>query len=441
MTAIGVGSRRRPGPGARTDKRRSTKRKQQTEPSAFAEWRTAAWASPTTSYYLIGGAALVLLLLGLVMVLSASMVVSLNESGGQTPFTDFLNQLKFAVMGVPVALIASRFKPEWFRKLAWLILVGALGLQLLIFTPLARGEGGNLNWVYVPGLNTAFQPSEFAKLALAIWLGAVLATKGDLLRQWRHALVPGVLVAAIFLGLVLYGHDLGTALIVIALVAGALWVAGVPLSLFALLGSAAAAGAGFLVFSSTNRRERVEQFLGMGGDAHAIDTFQRDSALAALGSGGLSGTGLGASRIKWRGLPAAQDDYIFAILGEELGLLGALLVILLFVALALGVTRVVKRHPDRFVKITAAALGTWIVAQAFVNIGVVIGVLPVIGVPLPLLSAGGSSLVTTLAALGILLAFARSEPGAKEAFAARRGSVRRSLAVLAPRLRPTRSRG
>jgi cell division protein FtsW len=438
VTAVGVGSRRR---ATTSQPKRSTKKQQPVEVSRFAEWRTAAWASPTTSYYLIGGAGLLLLLLGLVMVLSASMVDSLNKSGGATPFTDFFDQLMFAGIGLPLALVASRFKPEWFRKLAWLILAGALAMQALLFVPsLAIEVGGNTNWVQLPGIGT-FQPSEFAKLGLAVWLGAVLATKGDLLRQWRHALVPGVLVAGGFLGLVLYGHDLGTALIIMALVAGALWVAGVPASLFVLLGSFAAAAAGFLVFSSRNRRERIQQFLGMSDDGSSVDTFQVDRALEALGSGGLSGVGLGASRIKWRGLPAAQDDYIFAIIGEELGLLGTLLVILLFVALAIGITRVVKRHPDRFVKITAGALGAWIVGQAFVNIGVVIGVLPVIGVPLPLLSAGGSSLITTLIALGVLLSFARTEPGAKQAFAARRGSMRRSLAVLGPRLAASRSRG
>src|SRR5690606_39012107 len=179
------------------------------------------------------------------------------------------------------------------------------------------------------------------------------------------------------------------------------------------------------------------QFLNLsdGSTATAVDDFQPQLAIDALGSGGISGVGLGASRIKWRGLPAAQDDYIFAIIGEELGLLGTLLVILLFVALAIGITRVVRRHTDPFAKITTAAIGAWVIGQAFVNIGVVIGLLPVIGVPLPLVSAGGSSLITTLIALGVLLSFARTEPGAREALAARRGSVRRPLAVLAPRLR------
>ncbi|MFV0427488.1 MAG: FtsW/RodA/SpoVE family cell cycle protein [Beutenbergiaceae bacterium] len=405
---------------------------------AIASWRTAIWASPTTSYYLVAGAALLLLVLGLVMVLSASMVDSLNDSAaageGFNPFRDFRDQIIFAAIGLPLAFIASRFRPEWFRRLAWLGLVGALGLQLLLFVPsLSRTVGGNSNWVDLGPIT--FQPSEFAKLGLAIWLGAVLATKGKLLRQWRHALVPAVLVAAMFLAFVLRGHDLGTALILMALVAGALWVAGVPASLFLLLGSFAAATATFLVFSSVSRRNRVLQFLGMNAESNPLGAdFQPRLGLEALGSGGISGVGLGASRIKWRGLPAAADDYIFAIIGEELGLLGALLVIGLFLMLALGLSRVIKRHPDPFAKITTAAIGAWIIGQAFVNIGVVIGLLPVIGVPLPLVSAGGSSLITTLVALGVVLSFARSEPGARQAFAARRGSVRRSLAVLAPRL-------
>ena len=449
MSAVGVGARK-PTKPARASGPRATRpaaRASRPEPSAFAAWRTAAWASPTTSYYLIGGAALFLLVIGMIMVLSASMVDSLNASGGRTPFLDFFDQLTFAAIGLPVALVASRFRPEWFRRLAWLILAGAVLLQGLLFVPaFALGVGGNTNWVAIPGLGT-FQPSEFAKLGLAVWLGAVLATKGELLRQWRHALVPGVLVAGLFLGLVLRGHDLGTGLILMALVAGALWVAGVPISLFVLLGSFASAAAAFLVFSSTSRRERVLTFLGMAGDSDPLGSgWQPRLGLEALGSGGLSGVGLGAGGIKWRGLAASADDYIFATIGEELGLLGTLLVIALFVVLAVGLTRVIRRHPDPFVKITTAAIGTWVIGQAFVNIGVVIGVLPVIGVPLPLVSAGGSSLIATLIAFGIVLAFARSEPGAREAFAARRGSVRRSLAVLAPHLgrgvrKPGRTRG
>ncbi|WP_154793665.1 FtsW/RodA/SpoVE family cell cycle protein [Occultella kanbiaonis] len=401
--------------------------------------RTATWSSPATSYYLVGGATLLLLLLGLVMVLSASTVYSLRDTEGATPFADFLNQAKFAIIAAPVAYGISRLPVGWIRKLAWVGIIGALGLQLLVFSPLSLSQGGNSGWIHIGPQN--LQPAEFSKLALAVWLGAVLAAKGPLLKKWSHVLMPAVLVAGLFLGIVLYTHDLGTALILIALVAGALWVAGVPLSMFSLAAAGVTAAVAYLAVSSANRRERLLSFLSPETADPMGLGLQPRHALGGLGTGGISGVGLGGSREKWLWLPEGHNDYIFAIIGEELGLLGTLLVLVLFGALAVGLTRIIKRHPDPFVKITTAAIGCWIIGQALINIGVVIGVLPVIGLPLPLVSAGGSALVTTLAALGIVLAFARSEPGAKEALAARKASVRRSLAVIAPRLASGKARG
>lgn len=399
--------------------------------SRLSSWRSSLWDSATTSYYLVGGSTLLLLSIGLVMVLSASTVFSLRDTGGLSPYGDFLDQLRFAAMGLPAAVIVSRFKVEWLRKLAWVGMIGALGLQMLLLVPgLQRAHGGNAGWVYLGGVS--FQPSEFGKLGLAVWLGAVLATKGKLLKQWQHVLVPAVLVAGVFLGFVLYGHDLGTALILVALVAAALWVAGVPASMFTVVGALVTTAVFFLVFTSPNRRGRIEAFFTDSADPLGAG-LQPRVALEALATGGISGVGLGGSRVKWLYLPEAYNDYIFAIIGEELGLLGALLVIGMFTLLAVAFTRIIRRHPDPFVKIATAAIGAWIISQAFVNIAVVIGLLPVIGVPLPLISAGGSSLITTLVALGIVTAFARSEPGAPEAFAARRRSIRRSLAVLTPR--------
>ena len=171
-------------------------------------------------------------------------------------------------------------------------------------------------------------------------------------------------------------------------------------------------------------------FLGLAEADPSGAGFQTRHGLWGLGTGGLSGVGLGASREKWSYLPEAHNDFIFAIIGEELGLLGTLLVLALFGGLALGMFRIVRRHTDPFVQIATAAVATWILAQALVNIGVVIGLLPVIGVPLPLVSAGGSAMISTLIAIGVLLAFARSEPGAAQALATRRGVVRRSLAVV-----------
>ena len=399
--------------------------------------RIAAWSSPATSYYLIGGATILLLLLGLVMVLSSSTVYSLRDT--DSPFTGFLNQAKFALVALPIAFGISRLRVSVFRRLAWVGMAGAGALQLLLLVPSLRlSKGGNASWIVLGGQN--LQPSEFAKLGLAIWLGAVLAAKGPLLRQWSHVLFPAVVVAGGFLGLVLYGNDVGTALILIVLIGGALWVAGVPTAMFAVAGTGVTAVVFFLVYFSPNRRGRIADFLGMGEADPMGVGLQPRHALQGLGTGGISGVGLGASREKWLWLPEAHNDFIFAIIGEELGLLGTLLVLALFTALAIGLTRVIRRHPDPFVKITTAAIGTWIIGQALVNIGVVIGLVPVIGVPLPLVSAGGSALVTTLAALGVVLAFARSEPGAADALVARRGTVRKSLAVIAPRLASGKAR-
>jgi cell division protein FtsW len=384
-----------------------------------------------TSYYLLGGVTLLLLLLGLVMVLSSSTIASIREHG--SPYAVFLDQAKFALVGLPLMVVASRLPVAFYKRIAWPALLVAVGFQLLIFTPLARGRGGNVYWIYLPGLDQAVQPSEFLKVALVVWLAVVLAAKRPLLRDVRHVLVPGVLVAGGAIGIVLSGHDLGTALIMIALVAGGLYAAGVPMWMFTIAGAAAAAGVAALTLTSANRIARVQSFLGIGEVDPQGAGFQTLHGLWGLGTGGISGVGLGASREKWLYLPEAHNDFIFAIIGEELGLLGTLLVLLLFAALAVALGRVIRRHADPFVQIATAAAGAWILSQALINIGVVIGMLPVIGVPLPLLSAGGSALTTTLAVLGMVLAFARAEPGATEALAARRGSLRRSLAVVARR--------
>ncbi|HLS62835.1 MAG TPA: FtsW/RodA/SpoVE family cell cycle protein [Ruania sp.] len=428
--------RNRPTGPTRSRRTRPAARKQRRAPWA----QSAAWQSPVTTYYLIGGVTILLLVLGLVMVLSSSSIYALSATEGSNPFADFVGQASYALIAVPVAYLMSRLPVRVYRALAWPAMVGTLALQVLVFTPLVLADGGNANWVAIGPI--VMQPSEFAKFGLALWLGAVLATKGKLLAHWSHVLFPALLVAALFLATVLYSHDLGTALVFIALVAGALWVAGVPMSKFVVAGCAVVALVAALAVSSASRTRRILDFLGMGAETDAHDTgYQSVHALWGLGSGGLSGVGLGASKEKWLWLPAGDNDFIFAIIGEELGLLGALLVLGLFIAMAVGMCRLIARHPDPFVKITTAAVGCWILGQAMINIGVAIGLLPVIGLPLPLVSKGGSSLVTTIAALAMVLAFARDEPGAKEALAVRRGSMRRSLAVISGRAGAGRGRG
>jgi len=384
------------------------------------------WNSAVTSYYVLAGASALLLVIGLVMVLSSSSVESLAD--GNSPYAVFFDQAKYALMGLPVLLVLSRLPVRVFKRIAWPALIAAMIFQLLVFSPLGRAVGGNKGWIYLGPISA--QPSEALKLALALWLGVVLTRKQALLDRWQHVFVPAVLVASAAVLLVLAGHDLGTAMVMIVLVAGALFVAGVPMKMFAVAGVAGAGVAVILAATSSNRTARISSWLNSDTCSTSGACYQTLHGGWGLASGGIGGLGLGQSREKWSYLPAAHNDFIFAILGEELGLVGTVIVLGLFGLLAFAMIRVIRRHPDPFVQITTGAILCWIIGQALLNIAVVIGLAPVIGVPLPLVSAGGSALIMTMAALGIVISFARSEPGAAEALAARPGVVRRSLAVI-----------
>jgi len=383
------------------------------------------WNSAVTSYYLLTGTTVLLLSLGLVMVLSSSSVDSL--AAGHSPYAIALNQGLYALIGLPLLWLASRTPPKVLKRVAWPLLAAAVFAQLLVFSPLGVTRNGNRNWLVVAG--QSIQPSEAAKIALAIWLGAVLARKRPLLHQWSHVALPMLPVGVLVVGLVLLGHDLGTALILLLIIAGALFVAGAPIRMLVVMGGGAGLVVWWLIDTSKNHSGRITSWLSSNCDI-ASACYQTQHGIWGLASGGWWGLGLGASREKWSYLPEAHNDFIFAIIGEELGLLGTLLVLVLFGVMALVITRIVHRHKDPFVKIATGAIGCWLLGQALINIGVVIGLLPVVGVPLPLVSAGGSALITTMVALGILISFARTEPGAAEALAARPGLVRRSLAVV-----------
>ncbi|PZR55445.1 cell division protein FtsW [Xylanimonas oleitrophica] len=388
------------------------------------------WNSSVTSYYLLVGASGLLLVFGLVMVLSSSTVTSIAD--GESPYAEFLRQGQFVLLGLPVMLVATRLPVRVYKALAWPGLFVAVALQSLTFVPaFALSKGGNTGWIGFGSFT--MQPAEVGKLVLAVWLGTVLGRKHHLLGSWKHAFLPAVPGAGLLLVLVLGGRDLGTAMIVAALVAGAFWVAGAPAKMLAVLGGSAATVVLYLfLFSASHGGNRLNRISAAYGECTDVQgtCYQALHGMYGLGTGGLFGVGLGASREKWKYLPEAHNDFVYAIIGEELGLFGTLMVLMLFVVLGVAMSRVVRRHPDPFVKVTTAAVGCWVVGQAFLNIGVVIGVLPVIGVPLPLVSAGGSALVTTMAALGMVISFARTEPGAEQALAARGSAVRRSLAVV-----------
>ncbi|MCZ2402360.1 putative lipid II flippase FtsW [Paenarthrobacter sp. Z7-10] len=359
-----------------------------------------------SSYYLILGATLALTCVGLMMVLSSSAVEVISQ--GKDPYNLFLRESAFGAFGVVLMFVLSRTSIRRLKKLAWpALLLAIVLLAMVIFTPLGESVGGNRNWLRIGGFSA--QPSEAAKLALALWMAAVLARKGTLILQWKHAIIPVVPAAAVVIGLVLLGHDLGTSVILMGIVAAGLYFGGARARLFIPAGVFGVLAAVVLALTSSNRTSRISGWMGNCDDGNDL-CLQARNGLYALASGGWWGVGLGQSRQKWNWIPEAHNDFIFAIIGEELGLLGTLVVVLLYGILAVAIFRVIVRHRDPFIRIVCGCIMAWIIGQAFVNIAMVTGLLPVIGVPLPLISNGGSALTLVLAAVGVVLSFARSRP-------------------------------
>ncbi|MDI3403016.1 putative lipid II flippase FtsW [Streptomyces cavernicola] len=388
-----------------------------------------AWDRPLTAYYVILGSSLLITVLGLVMVYSASMIQALQLNLPASYF--FGKQFVAAVLGSILLLVAMRMPVKLHRAFAYPILAGSVFLMVLVQVPgIGHSVNGNQNWIYLGG-PFQLQPSEFGKLALVLWGADLLARKQDkrLLTQWKHMLVPLVPVAFMLLGLIMLGGDMGTAIILTAILFGLLWLAGAPTRLFAGVLSVAALIGFILIRTSPNRMARLE-CLGATDPGEGDRCWQAVHGIYALASGGFFGSGLGASVEKWGQLPEPHTDFIFAITGEELGLAGTLSVLALFAALGYAGIRVAGRTEDPFVRYAAGGVTTWITAQAVVNIGAVLGLLPIAGVPLPLFSYGGSALLPTMFAVGLLIAFAREEPAAKAALAMRSSASGRKRAAV-----------
>lgn len=381
---------------------------QATEPRGFRSARISLGrlesAAPSNVVLLLG-VTIFLVVFGLVMVASASSIDSYLDSDGF--FGGFWKQATYAAIGIPVMLIMSRFPISFWKRWAWPAIAFALALQMLVFTPLGIQDGGNLNWIAIGPIRG--QPSELVKLALIIWLAAVLARKHHLLNNWKHILIPVVPVAGLAIVLVLLGHDLGTVSIMAGIVLGALFFANVKLRYLAtpVLGGGVLLAA--MALTSENRMRRIMSFL----DEQCLDyeglCWQPLHGTWALAGGGIFGRGLGNSLEKWDWLPAASNDYIFAIIGEELGLIGCIVVLALFVLMTVVFIRIMRSARDPFTRIATGTVMVWIVGQAFVNIGVVLRVFPVLGVPLPFISAGGTALLTGLMAIGVVLSCARHD--------------------------------
>ncbi|MET7438812.1 MULTISPECIES: putative lipid II flippase FtsW [unclassified Streptomyces] len=396
-----------------------------------------AWDRPLTAYYLIFGSALLITVLGLVMVYSASMIKALQLSLPGSYF--FRKQFLAAAIGTGLLLLASRMPVKLHRALAYPILAGSVFLMVLVQVPgIGMAVNGNQNWISVGG-PFQLQPSEFGKLALVLWGADLLARKEDrrLLTQWKHMLVPLVPVAFMLLGLIMLGGDMGTAIILTAILFGLLWLAGAPTRLFAGVLAVAATIGVILIKTSPNRMSRLA-CIGATDPGPNDQCWQAVHGIYALASGGLFGSGLGASVEKWGQLPEAHTDFIFAITGEELGLSGTLSVLALFAALGYAGIRVAGRTEDPFVRYAAGGVTTWITAQAVINIGAVLGLLPIAGVPLPLFSYGGSALLPTMFAIGLLIAFARDEPAARAALAMRQPRFGRKRAAVRGSAEPRR---
>jgi cell division protein FtsW len=351
----------------------------------------------------IGSITLLLVGFGLIMVLSASSITSyLDEQGS---FGGFWRQALYALIGLPLMFLAAKLPVAFWRKWAWGLFALGLVLQLLVFTPLGVESYGNRNWIQIGSFTG--QPSEPLKLALIVWIGAILFAKQQLLWQLKHLLIPIIVPGSIAaLGLVLLGKDLGTVLIMGGVVIGALFFAGINWKHLLMIIGPALLLVFLFVVTSANRMSRLfghaagnEDYSGLG--------WQPLHGLWALAGGGVFGVGLGGSKAKWSWLPAADNDYIFAIIGEELGLIGASLVIVLYILLAVMMLRVIRNARDIFGRAVVGGVLVWVVGQALVNIGVVVGILPVLGVPLPLLSSGGTALIAVLGAMGVVLSIAR----------------------------------
>jgi cell division protein FtsW len=383
---------------------------------------------PLTAYYLLLGASALLLTIGLIMVFSASSVYSF-ENYDHDSYAVVVKQLTWVAIGLPCAWVAGHLPQRWVRRLAWPGYFVSVAL-LLLTSLFGVTRNGNTNWLALGPVQ--IQPSEIAKLALVLWAAHVYANKNRRLGNLHEVMmpvVPGLLAAT---GLVIFGHDLGTALVLFAILLGMLWVVGAPARMFVMSFLVISVFAGALAATDPERLTRITHFTDPMRD-YMKAGWQPAHGLFALSTGGLFGQGIGASQQKWGNLPEAHTDYIFAVLGEELGLVGTLLVIGLFLTIAYAAIRVARRTKDPFVRYMTFGIVVWIIGQMMINVGMVLALLPVIGIPLPLVSYGGSALVPSLVALGMLVGFARREPEAARALAQRKRA--RNSGVTAGRVR------
>lgn len=400
---------------------------------------------PYTSVQLLLLSGGVLLALGVLMATSTTISASLHDGNQGTLWTQLSNECLFLVVGLAACWAGVRITPRGYRLLAYPMLLVAVLLMCAVLVP---GIGVQINqahrWFRLGPIQV--QPSEFGKLALLIWGSDLLARKEELrtLTRARHVVVPLVPAFFVVCGLVMLEPDLGTTLCFVVILLGLLWTVGLPLRYFALMLAGVGGLVTLLTVTAPYRMQRLTSFLDPFADSSNTG-HQAVQGLYALASGGIFGVGLGSGTSKYGWVPNANTDYVFAVVGEELGLLGALAVLAAFGLFAYTALRIARRSGDCFVRLAASGVAVWLCGQALINIGYVTALLPVTGIPLPFVSAGGTSLVLTMGVFGMLVSFARHEPDAVAAArtAARSGAPPRAVRLLRlglPRPAPARSR-
>lgn len=373
--------------------------------------------SPVRDFYLLASSASILIVLGLVMVFSASSIHSIDTKG--YAFGIVLRQFIFLIPAVIFSLWLTKLSVLTWQRMARLGLIASIFLVAIVAIPgVGKEVNGNTNWIDLKVIDV--QPGEFVKFFLILWASLLLAKKEELKRMRFNVIAliaPGFLVVMF---LIMRGGDLGTTSVIGAILVGLLFISGIDIkkmSWVALgLGSLLAIG----IASSSYRRARFLAFLNpFDPDEYKNIGWQQAHSLLGLASGGVFGVGLGGSRQKWGNLAEAHTDFIFSVIGEELGLIGAFAVLILLGTLIYSIVKIALRAKDPFSRYVCAGIATWIGAQSFLNIGMAISVLPVVGVTLPLVSYGGSALLTTVVALGFVVGVALRDREVRSALIAR----------------------
>ncbi|MBW0107066.1 putative lipid II flippase FtsW, partial [Pseudonocardia sp. KRD-291] len=364
---------------------------------------------PLTSLHLVLGVFGLLTLFGLVMVLSASSVEALADGGSS--YSVFTKQLMFCGVGLVLFYAGVRIPPRVLRAMApFLLLAGIIALVAVLIPGIGAVRGGSRAWfAFGP---VSLQPSEAVKVALTLWGAHVLVARRAVMHRWKHALNPVVPVTLLIFTLLVLQPDLGMTISVGIVMIAMLYFGGAPMKLLAALAGGGLLGAVILGLTAGYRASRISAFLAPNTADPLGPAYQATQALYSLADGGLFGVGLGQGRAKWDYLPNAHNDFIFAIIGEEFGLVGAFAVLGLFATLAYTGMRIAARSADPWLRIVVATSTAWLVVQASINIGYVVGLLPVTGLQLPLISSGGTSLVVTMFVFGLMTNAARHEPEA-----------------------------